>query len=226
MINIPENLCCEFCSKQYTTIYSYRQHYIRCKSNPNKIICKPTLGMTGKTAWNKGLTKDSDDRVKKNGEGVSKTLKIQFLSGHRKIVPMSDENRKKLSERQSLFNTGGKSKWFNIGGQKVQGTYEKQFAEHLEKENIKWEKIKTHNHIFKYQIDNSLKSYAPDFWLPELNLYVEIKGFWWGNDEQKMNIVKEQHDDKNLVVLFGKDKLDKICENIKQNLPLEPVWSW
>lgn len=56
--------------------------------------------------------------------------------------------------------------------------------------------------------------------------HIEIKGFWWGDDLEKMECIREQHKDKKLVVIFGKVTLDKICENIKENLPLEPVWSW
>ncbi len=136
------------------------------------------------------------------------------------------EARKILSEKQSLNNSGGKSKWFDVAGKRVQGTYEKQFAEQLEVEGILWEKVKTNNHIFKYVWEGKVRSYAPDFYLSELNLYVEIKGFWWGNDENKMIAVKEQHADKNLVVIFGKEQLDDVCINIKERLPVKPLWTW
>jgi hypothetical protein len=41
-----------------------------------------------------------------------------------------------------------------------------------------------------------------------------------------MLAIKEQHSDKRLIVILGKEKLDVICKNIRINLPLEPVWSW
>jgi len=176
-------------------------------------------------AWNKGLTKD-DPRVAKFAESFSKTVRKQILDGTYIPKKMGDAARQRLSERQSLHNTGGRSKWFTVAGKRVQGTYEKQFAEKLEVEQIRWDKIKTHNRLFKYEQDSKIKSYAPDFYLPDFDIYVEIKGYWWGNDEAKMLSVKEQHQDKNLVVIFGKNKLDKVCESIKINLPLEPLWSW
>lgn len=37
-------------------------------------------GMYGKEQWNKGLTKETDDRVKKTGENISKTLKIFYTT--------------------------------------------------------------------------------------------------------------------------------------------------
>jgi hypothetical protein len=55
-------------------------------TNPNNEYiyghqCRGKPGpMKGKKAWNKGLTKDSDKRVKKNGEGVSKGRKEFFVT--------------------------------------------------------------------------------------------------------------------------------------------------
>src|SRR5574343_973333 len=46
----------------------------------------------GKPAWNKGLTKETDNRVKKNAEGVSATLKKQYAEGRRPSI-MGDEGR-------------------------------------------------------------------------------------------------------------------------------------
>ena len=57
-------------------------------------------------------------------------------------------------------------------------------------------------------------------------MYIEIKGFWWGDDLEKMKCIRDQHIDKKLVVVFGKQKLNEICENIKEKISLEPVWSW
>lgn len=189
---------------------------------PKKNVGRPK----GIDAWNKGLTKDTDGRVRQNSDSVSKTLREKVSNGTYIPRRMCASARQILSEKQSLNNSGGKSKWFDVAGKRVQGTYEKQFAEQMEVESILWKKIKTNNHIFKYIMGGKIRSYAPDFYLSELDLYVEIKGFWWGNDEDKMVAVKEQHSDKRLVVLFGKEKLDEICENIRERLPLEPLWAW
>ncbi len=222
---------CKFIGKtmQSATSHWWRNHTVKGKLHSSNGGSKP--GPRGprksnKPAWNKGLTKDTDLRVKKNSLSVSKTIQQQLLDGTFKPKKMSDEARLVLSERQSLVNSGGRCKWFTIAGNRVQGTYEKQFAEQLEFENIRWEKIKTNNHIFKYVYNDKVRSYAPDFYLPDFNIYVEIKGFWWGDDENKMRCIKDQHIDKHLIILYGKEKLDYICKNIKEKLPLEPVWSW
>ena len=118
---------------------------------------------------------------------------------------MSEEKRIKLSEKQSLNNTGGKCKWYTVAGQKVQGTWERNVALKFEELSIEWVKLKTHNDILKYEVDGKIKSYTPDFYLPFYNVYLELKGYWWGNDREKMNIVLAQHKDKNILVIEETD---------------------
>ncbi len=39
-----------------------------------------------------------------------------------------------------------------------------------------------------------LGTYLPDFYLPEKDLYIEVKGYFWGKDENKLNKFKESND--------------------------------
>ena len=66
-----EYICCFCCSKRKNLI-SLRTHELKCPSNPNRIYNSYT---TGKQAWNKGLTKDTDVRVLKNSINLSKSIK-------------------------------------------------------------------------------------------------------------------------------------------------------
>jgi len=71
-------------------------------------------GMYGKEQWNKGKTKETDDRVKKTGENISKTLKIFYAS---------EEGKKSAKERgknlKIFFTTEEGQKWLdeNIRGE-------------------------------------------------------------------------------------------------------------
>jgi len=38
-----------------------------------------------------------------------------------------------------------------------------------------------------------------------------FKGFWWGNDKEKMKVVLEQHDDKKIVII-EKDDFEKLLQ--------------
>lgn len=56
---------CKYCNKECKNKNSLVQHEIRCKLNPNKIQVVNHRGknnpMHGKSAWNKGLTKETDE---------------------------------------------------------------------------------------------------------------------------------------------------------------------
>lgn len=110
---------------------------------------------------------------------------------------MGQDARRRLSERMSQNNPGGKSKWYEVSGKKVQGTWERNFALYCNENNIAWDRCKP----WKYVLDGKIKSYTPDFYLPAFDLYVEIKGRWWGNDRAKMDAVIEQHPDKKILII-------------------------
>ena len=65
-------------------------------------------GMFGKEQWNKGKTKETDDRVKKTGENISKTLKIFYAT---------EEGKKSAKERgknfKIFFATEEGQKWLD-----------------------------------------------------------------------------------------------------------------
>ena len=52
--------------------------------------------------------------------------------------------------------------------------------------------------------------YTPDFYLEEFNTYIELKGFWWGNDKRKMEIVLSNT--KSKIVVVEKEQFDKFMQ--------------
>ena len=114
---------------------------------------------------------------------------------------MSLEARKRLSKRQSEHNSGGKSKWYEVAGKKVQGTWERDLALLFERQGVQWERCKS----WSYYIDGKKKSYTPDFYLPEYGIYLEVKGYWWGADKEKMEAVKFQYPYRKLLILDKKE---------------------
>ena len=179
------------------------------------------------SAWNKGLTKETDSRVAKNAESVSRTFREQVKNGTFIPHAMGEDSRRRLSIEQSIKNRGGKSKWFVVDGQHVQGTWERDFAQHLTKHSVKWRKLKCNHDVWQYtDRHGKCRSYTPDFYLEELNLFIEIKGFWWGNDRQKMQAVFETNSEKPLL-LIEKTLFRKIIASNKPReiLEREQVWS-
>jgi hypothetical protein len=57
--------------------------------------------------------------------------------------------------------------------------------------NILWIK----NQYLYYFIDDIKKTYNPDFYLPELNEYIEVKGYFSEKDKIKMDAVLDQNPD-------------------------------
>ena len=60
-----EKFKCEYCQKEYEKQNALNGHKARCKLNPNMKYWRsaPEKGK-GHKAWNKGLTKDTDERIK------------------------------------------------------------------------------------------------------------------------------------------------------------------
>lgn len=151
----------------------------------------------GTKPWNYGLTSDNDYRVKLGAQNLSKTIKKKVDDGTFQVNRAGLIARMQTSKRQSEQNSGGKAKWFTVAGKKVQGTWERDFAKRLEDQHIAWRRCES----LIYTSDGIEKRYTPDFYLPERNLYVEIKGYWWGNDRHKMDLVLEQHSDKKFIII-------------------------
>lgn len=68
---------------------------------------------------------------------------------------------------------------------KVQGTWEKKVAEWLNSMMIEWTRpcLTFMNH----------RRYTPDFFLPQYEFYIEVKGFWRDRDVHKLYLVLDEH---------------------------------
>lgn len=190
---------CTFCdrigTRQSIISHAYVSHTERGKETHSKAGRKKNTF----PAWNKGLTK-SDARVLANSIQVSKVMTGK--PGHSHTL----ETKEKISKSLSGNNHGGRCSWYLVDGVNVQGTWERDFALKMTQLHIKWEKVK--KHAWKYVMHEKIRHYTPDFYLPEYDLFLEIKGFWWGNDKEKMKLVMEQHIDKKIVII-EKDKFEK-----------------
>ena len=163
---------------------------------------KLTAGLKGRKAWNKGLAKETDSRVAEYAKVRRVKLEKGLLPTNKgKKLKHNPEWVKALSERQSLNNTGGKAKWYSVGDQRVQGTWERDLALKLNELGCKWRKFKTNKDIVKY-VDQKgkVRSYTPDLFLEEFDLILEVKGYWWGSDKIKMRLVLEQNENLRLKI--------------------------
>jgi hypothetical protein len=77
----------------------------------------------------------------------------------------------------------------------MRSSWEVKYAQYLDSKKIKWQ---YEPEIF----DLGFTTYRPDFYLPENNTYIEIKGRWIRDAKLKTNLFKTKH---NLIIL---EKLD------------------
>lgn len=189
---------CKICLRWFNTLHGLRSHKWRShtekgkKHNPN----------SGRQAWNKGLSKDTDIRVAKNSINSGKALLGRPGKKHTEKVKLS------ISEKMSGNNNGGRCKWYEVNGVKVQGTWERNFAIELNRRGYKWTKCRK---PWRYIMNDKIRHYTPDFYLEEFDLFVEIKGYWWGRDKEKMDCIFSQHSDKRLVVLEKEGYQNFLC---------------
>ena len=191
---------CELCERELTSRQAVTSHIYRTHTNPGI-----SFGghQKGKPAWNKGLSKETDERVLEN------SIALSLATKGRPGRPHTEQSKRKISLAKSINNRGGRCKWFEVAGQKVQGTWEQNAALKFEELGIEWIKLKTNQHTFDYEMDGKIKCYTPDFYLPTYNVYLELKGRWWGRDKEKMELVLEKYKDTKIVVI-EKDNYEKL----------------
>lgn len=178
---------CDICGSKWEKLQSYNAHRSHCKNKHKK-------NYKNRFAWNKGLTKDTDDRVKKAAENYSKKCK----SGD--IVPwqkgLSKDNNeslnkasKKISEtvnkkikEGTWHNSFSKSRTHEYKGVKLYGKWELEYAKWLDKNNVKWSRVEE---SFVYIFEGKEKQYTPDFYLIDEDCYIEIKGYETEKDRAK-----------------------------------------
>ena len=199
-----ELFICKYCGSNRSSHNSWRNHERCCSSNPDRNYKN---GMTGKNGSNQYTyaKKNGLPKPKLSEETIKRMSEISSNYRH------SEETKKKISAKLSVNNKGGRCKWYEVSDQKVQGTWERNIALKLNELNIKWIKLKTNKDTLQYELDGKTKSYTPDFYLEDYNTFLEVKGFWWGNDKNKMEAVIKQHSNIKIVII-QKDEYDLIMD--------------
>jgi hypothetical protein len=200
---------CRYCNKECKNKNSLAQHEIRCKHNPNKINtsnCFGNLNPIYRQAWNKGLTKETDIRLKKISESLSKTFKEN--GGTFKGRHHSKETLEKLKRSGGLRVNSGRSKkgWYK--GFYLRSTYELVYVIYNLDHNIHFKPCKR---IYLYEYNGEKHRYYPDFELDDGTI-IEIKGYANEQTKAKINSVI----DRPIKVLFKQD-LKYAFDYVKDN---------
>jgi len=189
------NYKCE-CGTQYDNYQSLNAHYRHCIIHRKGKIPIPP--------WQKG--KPNKHKGKKYEEYVNDSEKAKRLI--RESLQNcnrdydTEEYREKLSKARInyLENNSPHVKWFEVGGIKVQGNWERMVAEKLLNDGIIFSRIR-----IKY---DSYRTYTPDFFLNDFNMYIEVKGWMKDGDIEKYSKVLLEND-IDLRLIEGKLMLNK-----------------
>jgi hypothetical protein len=122
--------------------------------------------------------------------------------------PMSKEQKENISKSLLGKNKGKNSALFGKKAPfikkikykhiKMRSSWEVAYAKYLDKNNIKWlYEPKT------FDLGNT--TYTPDFYLPETDTYIEIKGRWFKDSKEKFLLFKKKYYSVNITLLTKKE---------------------
>lgn len=212
-----DDLFCKYCGKECKNKNSVIQHEIRCASNPNrKDVIRKGFNGKGKLPWNKGLSKETDERVLK--ASIKSSISKKGKPGH----AHTEEFKKKQRDNALRNHLGGFNMCRGIyyNGIKLDSSYEVSVAESLDSNCVKWERPGR----FLYHFNGVEHYYTPDFYLPEYNVYLDPKNDYLIDNinprlgYKDLDKIKQVEKENNIkVIVLNKEHLD--WESIKNLLP-------
>lgn len=182
---------CKFCNKECKNANSLRNHERLCKLNPNRQISameKPdwhTKYGIGHKACNQYIKAKQLGLPKPTLSDESRQ-RISIAGKNR--PPISEYTRKKLSESMKKVysinppKVAGRSKCGTYKGIYCRSSWELAFVIYNLEHNIRFEANKK---CFKYIWNNEEHSYFPDFYYPDTDTYVEVKGYYDTKAQEK-----------------------------------------
>jgi hypothetical protein len=194
----PERMNCKFCDHLCKNYNSRINHERLCKKNENRQssffishqdkltliknssdfryhnqytkaealgLPRPIISQETRDKISTNNKNRSDEHYKKMGAKVSETVSKKMLEGTWHTYADGRFNKKYIYEG-ILFDS----------------SWEMKYAMWMDSMDIKWERCKKR---FPYKFENKSKNYIPDFFLPDSQEYIEIKGLKTKRDESK-----------------------------------------
>ena len=163
-----DGLDCQFCGKTCKNRNSLCNHERQCNQNPNKqVIYRPGFNDFGRTAWNKGLNKETSEGVKKH----SKSL-LQWYMEH------PDHTQGGFKERSN----SRKYKFGTYKGYYCDSSWELAFLVYNIDHGIQTIR---NTEAFPYEYEGKVRKYYPDFIID--GVYYELKGIVTERELAKIN---------------------------------------
>lgn len=197
-----EEYKCKFCGKTCKNQNSLRNHERLCKNNPNHQSVKGGFEHYNELLKKKLVKrKPSNQFIKAREQGIEHfsisdetRLKLSISARSRRHT---DKEKQHLSEvmsriakenpdKYSISQIHRRTKHFAYNGYRIDGTWELIVAKYLDSTKIRWEKCKK---SFEYIWQDKVHLYYPDFYLPDFDRYIEVKGYETDRDKTKYKAV-------------------------------------
>lgn len=212
-------LICKFCNKEFISNNNggLVKHENGCIQNPNRILYKNNFNDFNSNR-KLGKVQGSNQYIKSKILGLPKPIlpieSRKKISEANKSRIYTDEMRKRKSdimkevvkkypESYSSNNVCGRTKSIEYNGIKLNGNWELHTVKWLDSNNINWIR---NSKYFEYFWNGKIHKYFPDFYLPEYDIYLEIKGYQRDRDIQKWKAVSN-------LVIFKKNEINLILKN-------------
>lgn len=203
---------CKYCGKECKNHNSWRNHERMCKMNPDRHLPVRKVSTKGRVGWSRGLTKDTDERLKRCSDGVRKYFETHpgpMLGRHH-----SEETKQQLSEnavKKGFSNHFGQRHYFDYNGVIFQSSYELTVAKNLDENSVKWQQA---TKLPYTDTTGKLHYYTADLYLPDYDVYLDPKNnyliennnpYFGYKDIDKIKWVMEQNNVK--IIVLDKDHL-------------------
>lgn len=203
-------IICKFCDKECKSLNSKAQHELYCKLNPDAKIKKASMGMLGKSGSNQFI-KGTAKPMSEEGREVIRQMNKERIWTTELRKKHSDSMKRAVENNPEAYSSSnrGRVKQIIYKGIKFQGNWELDFYKWCETNNVPC----TRNiEGFKYEW-NGNRTYFPDFYLTDKDVYIEVKGYKTERDSAKWEQFPKQ-----LIVVQKQDII-----RIKQNAYILPL---
>jgi hypothetical protein len=156
----------------------------------------------------KGKTKETDESLRRQSLTLQEGLKSGRIKPWTRGIDKSDPRIRKTAakisatvrkkcEEGTWHNSFSRSRTHLYKGHKLYGKWEVEFAKYLDGIGINWVRC---SESFPYEFEGRIRRYTPDFYIPDSDLYIEVKGYRTAKDDAKW-----ANFPKKLLVLRGED---------------------
>lgn len=199
----PGDLKCRFCGKEYLKYKLFLNHEKTCTHNPNRIEKTERKNVSNQYIKAKKLGLPSPEISEETRYKLSLTRSKKTTEQRKRTSDAMKLAVKNNPDSYSKNNVSGRVKIVNYNGINLKGAWELKTAQWLDSLNIIWiNETNPHDYFW----NEGWHKYFPDFFLPDYNSYIEVKGYKTDRDDAKWN----QFNDK--LIIIDKRNIDKLNE--------------